>query len=146
MASASGAEVSNLQAIFASSWRVALRIGWIWNTHKVRKQAKPSKSMNGRLRGFCFLFPMHIRHKGNVDECEILRSNAELELPHCLNERCRFDVTNSSSELEKNAEQQGKDTARMGGTSMMHKSGSSSVSSTGIFETRSIQSWIALVT
>ena len=74
--------------------------GWIGKTHNVRKQAKSSQSMDGRLCGFRFLFSVHLGHEGNVDKCKVLRSNTELELSHCLDEGCRFDITDGSTELK----------------------------------------------
>jgi len=36
-----------------------------------------------------------------VDERKVLRSNTELELSHCLDEGCRFDVADGSTELKR---------------------------------------------
>ena len=69
-------------------------------THEVGKQAEPSKSVDGRLCGLSFLFSVHVGNEGNVYECKVLRSNAELELSHRLDEGCGFNVTNSSTELK----------------------------------------------
>ena len=69
-------------------------------THDVGEQPETSQSVDCGLCGFRFLFPMHIGHERNVDECKVIRSNAELELPHGLDERCRFNVTNSSAQLK----------------------------------------------
>ena len=44
---------------------------------------------------------MQLGHEGNVDECEVIFSNTELELSHRLDERCGFDVTDGPSELER---------------------------------------------
>ena len=56
--------------------------------------------MDGRLRWFRFLFSVHFGYEGNVDERKVLRSNTELELSHCLDNGCRFDVTDGSTELK----------------------------------------------
>ena len=89
---------------------------------------------------------MHFGYERNVDKCKIICSNAELELSHRLDERCRFDVTDGSTKLEHTVKQQEEDELLVKVTSIIQTSGSSSVPSTGIFEMRSIQSWIAFVT
>jgi len=86
---------------------IASRVGGIEDTHEVGKQAQPSESVDGRLRRFGFLFPMHVGHEGNVDECKVLRSNTELELSHRLDERCGFNVTNGSTELKQTINRRG---------------------------------------
>jgi hypothetical protein len=100
VAISSGAEVNNLHAIFARGFGVGSQLDLIVNTHDVRKQTEPSQGVDCGLCGFCLLFPVHVGHERNVDECKVIRSNTELELPHRLNERRRLNVTNSSTQLE----------------------------------------------
>jgi hypothetical protein len=82
----------------------------------------------------------------DVQDSEVLVADSELELTHGLDERSRLDVSNGSSELQdtsfelSEAYLKQEEESRRGRTSMMQTSGSSSVSSTGRRETRSIQS------
>ena len=55
--------------------------------------------MHCRLCRLCLLLSVHIRHERNVYEREILMTDAELELPHCLYERCGLNIANRSTEL-----------------------------------------------
>ena len=115
-------------------------------TNQIREKPKTAQCVDGGLGRFCFLFAMHIGNQGDVNESEVLVTDAELELSHCLDERCRLNVTDCTTQLNRDKQAFSLDSFRRGHTSTMHTSGSSLVSSTGILDTRSIQSWIALVT
>ena len=102
--------------------------------------------MYGRLRGLCLLLAMHIGNKGYMDEGEVLVPDAELELSHRFDERRGLNVTDSPTELSSQDKWVYYDRNVDIRTSTMQTSGSSPVLSTGILETRSIQSCIAFVT
>ncbi|SRR6266404_5139185 len=70
-------------------------------TDQVREKAEAAQSVDSCLRGFCFLLPMHVRHKRDVDERKVLVANAKLELPHRLHKGRGLDIANSSAELSK---------------------------------------------
>jgi len=74
-----------------------------------------------------------------VYEREILMTDAELELPHCLYERRGLDIADRSTELAIKVSKR-KRVNTQTRTSTMQRSGSSQVSSTGILDTLSIQS------
>lgn len=57
--------------------------------------------MDGGLRGFCLLLAVHIGNQGDMDESEVLVSDAELELSHCLDKRRGFDVTDRTTQLNR---------------------------------------------
>jgi len=44
---------------------------------------------------------MHIRNKGDMNQREVIVSNAELELAHCLYKGRRLDVSDSATKLDK---------------------------------------------
>ena len=88
VAVSSGAEVSNLQAIFTRSQGDHFAAKFNWGPHDIREQTKPSQCVDCRLCGLCLLFSVHIWHERNMDERKVLRSNTELELSHSLDKRC----------------------------------------------------------
>lgn len=83
---------------------------------------------------------MQIWDKGYMNEGKVFVSYTKLKLAHCFDEGSRFDVSNCSSKLVLNSAIQPETYKPLKLTSTMHTSGSSSVSSDGTFETRSIQS------
>jgi hypothetical protein len=88
---------------------------------------------------------MQVRDERNVDARKVGVADAELKLPHRLDERRGLNVADGPAELAQPvSETEPKVTSTMF-TSMMQMSGSSAVSSTGILATRSTQSWMALV-
>jgi hypothetical protein len=102
--------------------------------------------MYSGLRWFRLLFAVHVWDKRHVNQSKIFVADAELKLAHCFDERGRFDVTYGASQLKDIISYSitaRKPLQRGELASTMHTSGSSPVSSTGILETRSIQSWIA---
>ena len=82
-----------------------------------------------------------------MNEGKVFVSDPELELPHGFDEWRRLNVANGTTELSIGENEIHQRTRhRSGRTSTMQTSGSSFESSTGILETRSIQSWMAFVT
>ena len=57
--------------------------------------------MDGSLRGFCFLLAVHIGDQGDMDESEVLVSNTELELSHCLDKGRGFNIANRATQLNR---------------------------------------------
>ena len=97
------------------------------------------------------LLAMQIRHERDMDEGKVVVSDAELELTHGFDKGGGFNVAYCSSKLRGYKMEKlecddcrDRDVRRL--TSTIQTSGSSPDSSTGILETRSIQSWIAFVT
>lgn len=68
-------------------------------TDQVRQKAEAAQGVHCCLCRLCFLLSMHIRHERDVDKREVLRADAELELPHRLNKRRGFDIANRPTEL-----------------------------------------------
>jgi hypothetical protein len=114
--------------------------------YKVRKKAETTKRVDGGLCGFCFLLAVEVGNQRNVDEGKVIVSNAELELTHGFDERSGFDVSDCTAELWDTFNDCRDYTRTETRTSTIQTSGCSPVSSTGIFATRSIQSWISFVT
>ena len=56
-------------------------------SNQIRGKAEPEKLVDGSLRRFSLLLAVHVRHQRYVNQGEILFSNAELELTHCLDKR-----------------------------------------------------------
>lgn len=57
-------------------------------TDEVRKKTEATQCVDGSLSWFCLLFAMHVGNQRHVDKGKVLGSDAELELSHCLDERC----------------------------------------------------------
>ena len=90
---------------------------------------------------------MHVGNERDMDEGKVFVSNPELELPHGFDERRRLDVADGTAELFIGENEIYRYVHHCSGrTSTMQTSGSSFESSTGILDTRSIQSWMAFVT
>ena len=97
--------------------------------------------MHGGLCRLRLLLAVHVRDERNVNQREVFVANPELELPHGFYEWRRLNVSDRPPELNVTKTFSYNTVAQaIARTSTMHTSGSSPVSSTGIFETRSIQS------
>ena len=68
----------------------------------VRGEARGPQRLHGVLRGFRFLLAhgAHDGHERDVDEAEVLRPDAPLELAQRLDERHRLDVADGAAELD----------------------------------------------
>jgi hypothetical protein len=114
---------------------------------QVGQQTEPAQGMHGCLCWLRLLLSVHIRHERDVYKRKVFATDTELELSQRLYKWCRFDIADRSAELaiyvnKEEAREYIKSTL----TSTMQRSGSSPVSSTGILDTLSIQSWMASVT
>ena len=105
-------------------------------TYEVRKETEAAEGVDGGLGRLRFLFAVHVGNEGDVDEGKVVVADAELELTHGFYEGCGLDVADGASELTDCEQQAMTGDSRRRRTSTMQTSGSSSVSSTGIFETR----------
>ena len=68
-------------------------------TDQVRQKAEPAQGVHSCLGRLCFLLSVHVRNERDVDERKVLVTDAELELPHRLDEGCRLDIANRSAKL-----------------------------------------------
>ena len=57
--------------------------------------------MDGGLCGVWLLLAMHVGDQGDMDESKVLVSDTELELSHCFYEWRRFNVTDSTTQLNR---------------------------------------------
>ena len=119
--------------------------------YEVRGEAEATKVANRGLGRLGLELSVDGGDERDMDEGEVVMSDAELELAHRLNERGRLDVSDRSTKLRTRVRCQPSrhsesvdDCSVL--TSMMHTSGDFADSSTGIWATRSTQSWIASVT
>ncbi len=68
--------------------------------YQVREKTQSSKISDTSLSGLGFLFTSNNRDERDVNQSEVFMSDSELELSHCLDERCRLDISDCSSELQ----------------------------------------------
>lgn len=68
-------------------------------SYQVRREAETAQVADAGLSWLSLQLAVDGGHERNVDESKVLRSNAELELTQSLDERCRFDVSDGSTEL-----------------------------------------------
>ena len=69
------------------------------NTHQIGQETEAAECMNSRLCRLCLLFSVHVGNQGDMNKCEVLIANTELELPHGFDEWCRLDVADSTTKL-----------------------------------------------
>lgn len=119
-------------------------------THEVGHQTKSAQVADAGLSGLGLELAVDRGNERHVEERKVVLADAELELPHRLDERRRLDVTDRAAELvagEFLVNVVSPASSNMFPlTSMMQTSGAWSDSSTGICATRSTQSWMASVT
>ena len=56
--------------------------------------------MHSRLRRFRLLFTMHVGDERYMNERKVVVTDAKLELTHRFDERCRFDISDSTAKLQ----------------------------------------------
>lgn len=67
--------------------------------HQVRQQTQSAERVNSRLSGLRLLLAVDVGDKGDVDEREVVVSDAELKLAHSFDEGSGFDVADCATEL-----------------------------------------------
>jgi hypothetical protein len=80
-------------------WSSACAQAHCQEADQIGQETETSKIPDTSLGRFCLLLSTNDGDEGNVDQSEVLGTDSELELSHSLNERCRFDITNGSTEL-----------------------------------------------
>ena len=130
-----------MQSTKRREWLAGTRVQ---RSNQIWEKTEPSQGMNGRLCRLGLLLPVHIGDQRYMNHGKILQADAKLELAHSFNKGCRLNVTHCASQLKgRQGVFWGEE---MWQTSTMQTSGSSRESSTGILDTRSIQSWMPFVT
>lgn len=75
------------------------REGEMWKTHEIGEKTQTPQVPNGSLRRLRLLLASNDRDERNVKDGKVLVADAELELAHGLDERCRLDVSDRTTEL-----------------------------------------------
>lgn len=68
-------------------------------TYKIRHETESTEITDAGLRRLGLEFAVDRRHQRDVEESKVVLADAELELPHRLDERSRLDVSDGTTEL-----------------------------------------------